>query len=134
MPSYLLDTHIYIWWRMGSGQLTHEQSKALDYADSTGEAVALSAISIWEIAMLASRGRLEINQIPTHVLLKQIQSDPGVEILPLDADVCAESVNLPTGFHRDPADQIIVATARVHGLRLLTADERIINWGKVMLI
>ena len=134
MLSYLLDTHIYVWWRLGTGDLTRGQTRALDHAESSGEIVAISAISIWEIAMLISKGRLEVNSIPVHVLLHQVENDPGLKILPMDADVCAESVSLPTGFHRDPADQIIVATARVHGLRLLTADDRIITWGKVPLI
>ncbi len=134
MPTYLLDTHIYLWWRLGTGELTAAQHKALDYAEANGETLAISAITIWEIAMLVSQGKLEVNLIPTHVLLKQIEKDPGVEILPLSADVCAESVNLPSGFHKDPADRIIVATARIHGLRLLTVDQRIIDWGKVALI
>jgi len=133
MLSYLLDTHIYIWWRLGSSQLTREQLKALDHSEETGQSVGLSAISIWELAMLHAKGRIEVT-LPLHVWLKQASTNPGVEILPMDADVCAESVSLPTGFHKDPADQIIVATARVHGLRLLTSDQRIIDWGKVPLI
>ena len=83
--------------------------------------------------MMHAKNRIEVN-LPLHVWLKQTQVDPGIEVLPMDADVCAESVSLPTGFHKDPADQIIVATARVHGLRLLTSDQRIIDWGKVPLI
>lgn len=133
MLSYLLDTHIYVWWRLGSGELTREQTRILDHAEASRVEVGLSSISIWEMAMLVSKGRLELNQIPTHLWLRQVENDSGLKILPMDADVCMEGANLPTGFHRDPADQIIVATARVHGLRLLTADDRIIEWGKVPL-
>jgi PIN domain nuclease of toxin-antitoxin system len=134
MLSYLLDTHIYVWWRIGSGKLSREQALALDHAEASGDPVGLSSISIWEMSMLLARGRLELNQIPAHVWLRQVENDPGLKIFPMDADVCTESANLPTGFHRDPADRIIVATARVHGLRLLTADERIVQWGKVPLV
>ena len=134
MLSYLLDTHIYVWWRLGTGDLTRAQTIALDHAEASGEFVGLSEISIWEMAMLSSKGRLNLNNIPLHKWLKRVENDPGLKILPMDAEVCTESVSLPSGFHRDLADPIIVATARVHGLRLLTADDRIITWGKVPLI
>src|SRR5258706_13928479 len=115
MLSYLLDTHIYIWWRVGSSQLSREQARVLDHTEAKGESLGLSAISIWEMAMLASRNRIELHNIPLHMWLKQVENDPGIEILPLSADVCVESVSLPSGFHRDPADQQIVATARFQG-------------------
>ena len=133
MLSYLLDTHIYVWWRLDSSKLSREQTVVLDYVETNGEKVGLSSISLWEMAMLSSKGRLEFNQIPLQVWLRQVENDPGLEILPMDADICMESANLP-GFHRDLADPIIVATARVRGLRLLTAEERIIQWGKVPLL
>ncbi len=58
----------------------------------------------------------------------------GLTSLPLTASIAVESVRLGDDFHRDPADQIIVATARCHGLTLITADERIRKWGKVNLV
>ena len=58
-------------------------------------------------------------------------SYPGVQLLPLTLDIVIESTRLPGEFHRDPADQLIVATARLHGLPLMTADRRIHRWGKV---
>lgn len=134
MLAYLLDTHIYVWWRLGSGQLSSEQSKVLDHVEECGEVVGLSEISVWEMAMLSSKGRLSLNNIPLHVWLHKVERDSGISILPMISDVCAESANLPSGLHRNPADQIIVATARVYGLRLITSDERIIRWGKVPLL
>ena len=114
--------------------MSREQVRILDHVEASGVEVGLSSISIWEMAMLVSKGRLELNQIPTHLWLRQVENDPGLKILPMDADVCMESANLPTGFYRGPADRIIIATARVHGLRLLTADDRIIQWGKVLVV
>ena len=62
------------------------------------------------------------------------QSDPLLAVLPITARIAAEGVQLDAGFHKDPADRIIVATARCHALRLATADDRIHRWGKVPLI
>ncbi|MEK7405879.1 MAG: type II toxin-antitoxin system VapC family toxin [Acidobacteriota bacterium] len=96
-------------------------------------AVALSAISLWELAKMFERGRLEI-PAPLELWLEEVETHPLIKILPLTARIVAESIRLGRDFHNDPADQMIVATARCHGLRLVTADERIRRWGKVPLV
>jgi len=98
--------------------------------ESRQKPVAISAITLWEIAMLAARGRIEMTG-PADVWLEEIERHPLIEVLPLTARIAAESVRLGPDFHNDPADRIIVATARIHGLPLMTADERIRKWGKV---
>lgn len=98
-----------------------------------GEPAAVSAISLWELAKLAEKGRIQ-SALPLDLWLEQIVSHPSLIVLPLTAKIAAESVLLGDDFHKDPADQIIVATARCHGLRLMTADERIRRWGKVSVI
>jgi PIN domain nuclease of toxin-antitoxin system len=133
MPTVLLDTHIFIWWRLDSRRLTRSQIRRLQYLDSRQEPVAISAITLWEIAMLSARGRIEIAE-PLEVWLAEIEGNPLIDVLPLTARVAAESVNLGPDFHNDPADQMIVATARLHGLPLMTADERIRRWGKVPIL
>jgi PIN domain nuclease of toxin-antitoxin system len=79
------------------------------------------------------RGRIAITK-SLDQLLGEIESHPLLTILPLTTKIAAESVRLGDDFHRDPADQIIVATARCHGLTLITSDARIRKWGKVNLV
>ncbi len=130
MPTVLLDTHILIWWRLDSRRLGRNQTRLLQDLEKRGEPVAISAITLWEMAMLAARGRIRIGE-PLGAWLEEIENHPLVTVLPLTARIAAESVRLGPDFHNDPADQLIVATARLHGLHLMTADERIRVWGKV---
>jgi PIN domain nuclease of toxin-antitoxin system len=128
-----LDTHILLWSRWFPTKLSQKHSQALRDLDTRGESFALSAISLWELAKMTALGRLEID-ISLDAWLDEIENDPHLEVLPISARVALESTRLGAGFHRDPADQIIVATARCHALTLLTADERIRRWGKVPII
>ena len=82
----------------------------------------MSAITLWEIAKLAERGRLQANQTLDE-LLDSVESDAFLRVLPLTGRIVAESIRLGPSFPRDPADQLIAATARCHGLRLMTCDE-----------
>jgi len=132
--SLMLDTHVLIWWLHDlSDRLNESQRAALGDAGKGQAPLMLSAITLWEIAMLVERRRLFIAKTLDQ-LLEGIQSHPLLQILPLTTAIAAESVRLGEGFHKDPADQIIVATARCHGLTLITADERIRKWGKVNLV
>ena len=126
----LLDTHIFLWWLRDDGPLSAQQREELERAAASGEPVGLSAISLWEIAKATERGRLELRR-PIDLLFDEIEADPGLRILPLSPRVALESCRLGPTFHRDPADQILAATARVHGLRLVTSDERIHRAGVV---
>ncbi len=131
--SVLLDTHILVWWRTTPEKLSPEQNRVLIGLEKRGQPAGISAITLWELAMMVERGRQEIN-VPLDIWLEEIESHPMLSVLPVSATVAVESVRLGDGFHRDPADQIIVATAHCHRLPLLTADERIRNWGKVALV
>jgi PIN domain nuclease of toxin-antitoxin system len=133
MPGILLDTHILIWWRLDSRRLSRNQIRLLEDLESRGRPVAISAITLWEMAMLSARGRIGIGE-PLDVWLEEIEGHPLLVVLPLTARIAAESVRLGPDFHNDPADQIIVATARLHGLPLMTADARIRGWGKVPIV
>lgn len=130
MLSVLLDTHILVWWRAEPHRLNEAQSRILRDLEDRSQPAAISAITLWELAKLVHLGRRRINQ-PLGEWLAEIENHRMIEVLPIDAGVVTESVQLGDDFHRDPADQIIVATARYHHLRLLTADERIHKWGKV---
>ncbi len=130
MPAILLDTHILIWWRLDSKRLSRAQVRRLTDLESRQEPFGISAITLWEIAKMAARRRIEFTD-PLDVWLEEIERHPLIEVLPLTARIAAESVRLGRDFHNDPADQMIVATARLHALPLMTADERIRRWGKV---
>ncbi len=133
MPAILLDTHILIWWRLDSKRLSRGQVRRLQDLENRQEPVAISAITLWEIAILSARGRIEFAE-PLESWLQEIEEHALIEVLPLTARIAAESVRLGPDFHNDPADQMIVATARLHGLPLMTADERIRRWGKVSVL
>ena len=127
---YLLDTHVVIWWLTDDRKLSKAHAKLLEKSERSGTAVGLSAMSLWEIAKLVERGRLELTQ-SVDDSLEQLEASAFVTILPLTARVAIESTRLGARFHADPIDQVIAATARCHGLTLLTVDERIIESGVV---
>jgi PIN domain nuclease of toxin-antitoxin system len=133
MPGILLDTHILIWWRMDSQRLDRSQARRLQDLENRQKPIAISAITLWEIAMLAARGRIDFAE-PPDIWLEELEGHPLIEVMPVTARIAAESVRLGPDFHNDPADQIIVATARLHGLQLMTADKRIRAWGKVSIL
>ena len=122
----LLDTHVLLWWMLDEAKrhLSHEQVALLERAEKHG--VFVSAITFWEIAKLVELKRISL-RTPVEVIFQDLEADPGVEILPLTPSIALESTRL--ALHRDPADQIIVATARVHDLRLVTVDDRIRSSG-----
>ena len=133
MTSVLLDTHILVWWRANPERLSRPQASLLLEMEKRGEPAAISAITLREVAWMVACGRLEI-AISLDAWLDEIESNPFLSIVPITARVAAESVRLGADFPQDPADQIIVATARCHGLRLMTADSQIRRWGRVPLV
>ncbi len=118
----VLDTHVWIWWVSDDERLTpaHRETIAAHSFDGLG----VSAISCWEVAKLVQLDRLQLRH-PTGEWLEQALAYPGCRLLDLTPRVAVASTTLPGAFHRDPADQIIVATARVWGCALLTADQKL---------
>lgn len=129
---YLLDTHVVVWWWSDDAALPDDFDRMLEDAVDRGKTLGVSAISLWEIAMLASRGRLRLTA-SIDAFVEDVERHPAVTVLPLSARVAVESTRLGESYPRDPADRIIGATARCHGLRLMTADERIRASGVVAL-
>ena len=121
----LLDTHVWWWWVTGEPGLSAAQKRILARA-SPDEPLQISDISLWEVATLASLGRLAL-RIPLREWLEAAAAPPLVQRRAISPAVAAEVAALPADFHRDPADRIIVATARVHDATLLTRDKRIID-------
>jgi PIN domain nuclease of toxin-antitoxin system len=124
----LLDTHIWIWWVSQHSRLTTKIRQEIQAHQTNG--LGNSIISCWEVAKLVELGRLQLNQ-PVSQWLTQALAHPGVHLLDLTVQIVVESTQLPGTFHRDPADQIIVATARIYNLSLLTVDDKIVNYPHV---
>ncbi len=121
--SVLLDTHVWLWWLTGSTHMRARQRQALDQL-AAHELPFIAAISMWEAQMLVSRGRL-IPAEPFDRWIRRMTAPDTVRILPLDSDVVVSLHELPTSFDGDPADRLIVATARAHALPLATHDSAI---------
>ena len=124
----LLDTHALVWLLDGNERLG-EKSRILIQQSAQADSLYVSAITPWEIAMLVSKGRLTLVQEIGEWLRIAI-SMPGIRMAPLSIDVSVASTRLPGTFHSDPADRIIVATARHLGAILVTEDKLILGYGK----
>ena len=124
----LLDTHIWVWWVDNSQHLTDRRRHILQ--DNVNSGLGISVIACWEVAKLVEYERLELS-CPLEEWMEQAVAYPGMQLLELTPQIAIEPTKLPGSFHRDPADQIIVATARVYDISLLTADSRILQYPHV---
>ena len=124
----VLDTHAWVWWTHDPDRLTVSQQAEI--ARNEGDSIGVSAISCWEVAKLAEYRRLAL-PLALPDWFDAALRYPGLTLLHLTPEVAVESVNLPGVFHRDPSDQIIVATARVHGCPLVTSDAKISRYPHV---
>ena len=123
LPRFLLDTHVVVRWLMESKKLSREQTRSLMEAIRRGEPLALSAVTLVELAVLTSEGRLRIS---LDDIFDELRANPLFRVFPLTYEIASEVASLGRVL-RDPADRAIVATARVHRLRLVTSDQRIIE-------
>ena len=120
----LLDTHVLLWLRVGDPRLGSTARNRVDQAWQSGD-LAVSAVTFWEIAMLKGKNRIRIPHSPEH--WRQVQLEQGLIEVPLDGAIGLKAVGLDE-FHADPVDRFIVATAIEKGCRLLTADQRFLEW------
>jgi len=129
---FLLDTHVLIWWYLSPDRLSSEYEALITGVEKKGDQVGVSIISLWESGLLAKINRLQLNA-SIHQWFEKMAQESLIDILPLSVDVVLESLLLAEEFPKDPADRFIVATARVHGLKLLTQDEKIRKSGQVLI-
>ena len=130
MPDIVLDTHILAWRVDGSHRLSSTAAQVIDDTLASGAKVVVSSISVWEIAMLVRKGRLTLS-MDVEIWLDQVVQTGGFYFMPVDNDIACKSIMLPGNFHKDPADRIIVATARKLNAPLITHDARIIDYEHV---
>lgn len=128
MDRLLLDTHVWIWLMADSGQIAPATKQVVTLAQKERVLFA-SVISVWEAANLEAKGRVQLGA-GVHAWLEQSFADDGIQLLPLSPEIAVESTRLPGNLHRDPADRILAATARIEGLTLLTQDARLLEYGR----
>ena len=120
----LLDTHALVWWVSEPKRVPARARRVIDAAVAAAEPVAVSSISLWEVAMLVARKRLALT-IDTSAWIEHVEALPFLTFVPVDNRIAVRAVQLEGFPHRDPADRMIVATALRLGAALLTADARI---------
>ncbi len=129
----VLDTHALLWWANGErAQLSAAAASAID-AEMDGGQILVSSMSAWELAMLVERGRVALS-MDVASWLDTLSRIDAVQIVPVDSEIAVKSVQLPGNFHKDPADRIIVATARKFAAPLVSADEKIRSYPHVRAI
>ena len=125
---YLLDTCAWLWLLDDPEHLSDKARQVLLLAETYP--VGLASISLWEVARKESLGKLILRK-PSSEWLKDACAVPGIERIELSHTIAWDSCHLPGEFHRDPADQIIVATARARKLTVITTDKRILDYEHV---
>lgn len=126
-PRYLLDTNVLLRWLAEPRKLSRRHTRILEDAERGLEQVAISAVTLMEIAIMDGSNRIKSG---AGAIFDVLDDHPMYRLLPVTFDIASEMAALKA--LRDPADRAIVATARVHGLRLLTADQAILELGLAM--
>jgi PIN domain nuclease of toxin-antitoxin system len=124
-PEFLLDTHVVVRWLIEPRKLSKDQGRVLRTEIKSERPLAIAAMTLLEIAALTVGGRVQSKGDPNE-LLNRLEASPSVIVLPITFEIASEFAAIAHSL-RDPADRAIVATARVHRLRLLTSDEAIID-------
>jgi PIN domain nuclease of toxin-antitoxin system len=128
MSALLLDTHIWLWFAEGNAtRLAPASVRKLEDARKE-DGLLVSAISVWEIGALQAKGRVQLSA-PLRDWVSNALAPAGMSLLPLDAQIAAESTLLPGDPHGDPADRFLIAAARTKGVILATRDENLVNYG-----
>ncbi len=125
LPHLLLDTHVLVWLMLGELKLGKKAAKAINLA-ARGNRLVVSAITPWEIGMLVAKMRIDLHQDVMRWVQTAI-SLPGMTLAALEPEIAVESTRLPFAIHADPADRILVATARHLGVTLVTADRALLD-------
>jgi len=128
LPLLLLDTHVLVWLMFGERQL-NSHAREVIRKSSRVERLLVSAITPWEIGVLVAKGRINLHQ-DTMRWVAAALAMPGVRLAPLEPEIAVQSTRLSFDIHPDPADRILVATARHLGATLVTADRALVELAK----
>jgi PIN domain nuclease of toxin-antitoxin system len=118
----LLDTHFVVWLAFDHDQISRKAKASIDDARKSGDGLAICDITLFELAMLANKGRIRLD-ISLESFLREVEA--RFVVLPITSRACVQAIGLPADYPKDPVDRIIGATALVEGLTLLTADRAI---------
>lgn len=124
----LLDTHTW-WWALSEPENLSSLGRQQIERTAFGQR-CIASISLWEFAMMAQRGRIQLTISPQEWLDYALQ-EAKTRVLPISAEIALDSCNLPGEFHKDPADRLIVATARSYNISLVTKDQKIRDYTHV---
>jgi PIN domain nuclease of toxin-antitoxin system len=127
IQTILLDTHCWIWIQAGAANRFAEAELLAIEAAAREDALAISVISVWEVAMLEAKKRIEFDR-PCWAWIEAALRTPGQQLIPITPRVAFEASRLPGSMHADPADRMIAATARNMGARLLTRDQKLLDY------
>ncbi|HJN29314.1 MAG TPA: type II toxin-antitoxin system VapC family toxin [Candidatus Latescibacteria bacterium] len=127
--AYLLDTHIWIWWMIGADPLRSSPARERIARAIDEESARVSVISVWEVGMLEAHKRISLT-VDVETWTRQALSSPGLSLAPLTPDIALASSRLPGEIHGDPADRMLIATARSLGATLVTRDRRILEYSQ----
>jgi PIN domain nuclease of toxin-antitoxin system len=123
----LMDTHVFVWLMNGSESLNVETRTNIERVCQQSGKIYVSAISVWEIGMLEAKGRIHLKE-PVSQWIDRALKAPCIYLAPLTQEILIESCYLPGTLHADPADRMIISTARILSIPIITRDSRILEY------
>ena len=124
----VIDTHVWLWLESEPGRLGRPARARIEQAARAGQ-LWVSVMSVWEIGMLVAKDRIRLS-MPVDEWVRQASATPGMQMLGVIPEIALESTRLPDAPHGDPVDRLLMASARLHNLTLVTADEKILAYAK----
>lgn len=122
----VIDTHVWLWLESDPDRLGKPARSRIEQAARLGK-LWVSVMSVWEIGMLVAKDRIRLS-MPVEEWVRQASATPGMQMLGVIPEIALESTRLPDAPHGDPVDRLLMASARVHNLTLVTADEKILAY------
>ena len=126
----LLDTHVLIWLISSPEKVSTKAQKVITKEIKDSQQLLVSSVSVWEIYMLVKKGRLELS-MDVDTWVSKVEQLTHFQFVSIDNTIASKSVTLPDPLHTDPADRMIVATARQYGATLVTSDKQLLNYPHV---
>ncbi len=125
----LLDTHVWLWHLEDDASQMNKRAPALLDRSGKGDGLIVSDISWWEVSVKSAKGRLTLS-VDTAVWLARAAQAPGIRLIPLDREILFLSTRLAGTAHNDPADRMLIATAQLLNVPLVTADKLIVDYAR----